>query len=155
MDDVLLCWIRFTRPRNILLPSLKGCSNRMNARNELSILPEFIKRRFAHPCHDAHVGDHIGRVSNLDSDFANRGIQGSHREGNDIHRAPFHRALKHRSQLWLHLSRVSPIVCWPSLLFGFRADVSAVFDSRYIAWMRPSQETTRPRLFIQTSKHSP
>lgn len=62
--------------------------------------------------------------------------QGSHREGDDVHRAALHAALEQPVERRAHLDGVTPVVGRTRVDLVRRADVGAVLDSRHVARVR-------------------
>ena len=69
-----------------------------------------LERRRAHARHDAHVGDDIRRIGDLDAAARDRRIDRAHAVRDHVHRAPAHRAFEQRIDFRVRL-RPGPSSC--------------------------------------------
>ncbi len=117
-------------------PGCQGRPDRMHARNEAALGAQLGQNLPAHAGHDAHVHDHIGGIGDFHADFAERGSQRAHGEGDDVHRAAPHAALEPFVHRFFHLERIRPMVGRARLLPGFAANKRPVFHAGHVAGMR-------------------
>src|ERR1019366_9987646 len=72
-----------------------------------------------------------------------------HRERNDIHHAPLHRATEESSQYPPHLGRLAPVVRRTGVELALATDERAVLDTCDVAWVRAREEGARATLRIE------
>ena len=89
--------------------------------------------------HDVHVGDHVGRVRDLDGELGAGGLDGAHGEGDDEHGAAGHAALVELGQLGLHLLGSAPVVGGAGILLVLRADEGPALHASNVAGVRARQ----------------
>ena len=83
----------------------------VQARHELAaVLLERVHRHLAHARHDAHIGDDVGAIGDLDADLGVRRASGAHQVGDDVHRAA--RMQPSKSLPTRSLPRSGPSSCW-------------------------------------------
>ena len=94
-----------------------------------SILREHVG---AHAGHHAHRDGDVRRVGELHAEHRLLGVEVTHDEGDDVHRAALHAAGVEPAHDVLHLVGVHPVVGGPAVLLVDRADVGAVLDARHV-----------------------
>ena len=112
----------------------------------------FAKRcddRAPHACHDAHVGDDVGAVGDLDADLGDGRADGAHREGDDVHGAPGHAAVEEAGERFAHLGGRCPVVGGACFVFVDRADEGAVFDAAHVGRVRADEIGVRPLFGVE------
>ena len=100
--------------------------------DEFAVLAEGFEHLRAHAGHDAHVGDDVGRVGELDADLGDGRAERAHAVGDDVHSAA--RAWsRRRGRLSVAFFRPGPsqlLVGPASLWCG--ADEGEVFDAGHV-----------------------
>ena len=137
VDDVLL---GVAGPGNFLDALKQRHADAVNGRHEGTVSTQHVPHGLAHAGHDAHVGNHIGRVGQLDADLRDLATQRAHGEGHDIHGAALHAALEELLERGAHLGRFNPVVGRAGVDFLLAADEGAVFDPGHVGRVGAGEE---------------
>jgi len=122
----------------------------MHARDDaFSVGVDFLVNGQADPRHDTHVGDHIGRIGQLDADLRHRRADLPHAERQHIHGAPPHAAVEEILQLVAHFKWVCPVVRRAGTVLRKGADERAVFHSGHITRIGPGIVAARPQFLVE------
>ena len=128
---------------------------RVHAGNDtLHIFIDLGKHRHANSRHDAHVHDNIRRIGQLNADLRDRRTDGTHAEGQHIHRAAPHRTAEERLQRLPHLKRVDPIVGGAGVVLRERADEGAILYARYIVRVRACVVSSPAKVLVQPNERA-
>ena len=114
-------------------------ADRVDAGDEVAVGAEDLERAGAHPGHDPHRDDDVGRVGQLDADLGLVGAERAHRERDDVHRA----AAMQPSKRPESVSRISAgafqLLVGPASSSSLAADVGPVLDPGDVAGVGPRQ----------------
>ena len=152
VDDVLRR--RVAGPRHVGLAGRERRPDRVQARHVVARRPDGVERRGAHPGHDLHVDDDVGRVRDLDAQAADRRPDGPHRERDHVHGPAPHGAAEEVGERRPHLVGVAPVVGRARVRRVAGADERAVLDPRDVAGIRTGQEAVRPKGRIEPSERA-
>ena len=145
VDDVLFF---VAGPGNVLLSWCERGADRVETGNDaFLVFVDLGINGCADAGHDAHVSDGVGAIGELDADLRHRGADGAHGEGHDVHGATAHAAAEEGLELTAHAVRIFPVVGGPGVVFGERADESAVFDACDVVGGGASVEAAGPFCF--------
>ncbi len=110
-------------------------ANRMKALHEMAFLFDPRQGRRTHAGHDAHVGNDVGRVGDLDATARQRRADRTHAVGDDIHRAATHAAVEQRVDLGMRIGRRHPVVVGAGVVAVTGAHEGKVLDARDVVWV--------------------
>ena len=150
MHDVLL--VRVTRPGNVFLTRLERCAHGVHTGNEFTVRSQNVVNRIAHPGHDFHVDDNVGRIRNFDTDLSDGGTEWTHAERYDIHGPATHRTIEQSVEDALHITPAHPVIGGAGVIFVDAADESAVLDPRDITGVRACQEAVGAQIGIEADE---
>ena len=105
-------------------------AKRVKAGNEVGGIAKAVGGDFADAGHDAHVGDDVRTVRDLDADFAERGMGGAHDVRHDVHGAAAHGAVEQSTDFVFGAARIHPIVGGTDVVFVGSTDEGEVFCAR-------------------------
>lgn len=144
---------RIAGPTGILHHTVRRLSDGMQTLDELSAVSVLRQRLYdllPHPGHDPHGGDDVSRIGELYADLRERRTDGTHREGNGVHRSAAHAAREALRDDAVHLRRRHPVAqlaFHPRRRGGNRRatvgrrDERARFDASRVLRVRQSQPT--------------
>jgi len=138
MDDVFVFLVAW--PGDIFLADSEGHAHRVHGRHKIAIFSKGFDNLAPHSCHNAHVRNDICRIGDFDADIGHGRADWPHGEGDDVHRASAHTAVKKRGEDRLHLFWVHPVVGRTSFYLAAAADKGAVLDAGHVAWVRACKE---------------
>ena len=111
-------------------------AGRMQAAHEGLALRAFTldtrQRGGAHPRHQPHVGDDVGRVGDLDAAARQRRIDRAHAIGHDVQGASAHAAVEQPVDRLVRLRGRHPVVVGTGVVALAGADEGQVFDARHV-----------------------
>src|SRR5437867_1187297 len=113
---------------------------------------EAVQRDLTHAGHDAHVGDHVWAVGNLDADLGVRRGDRAHDVRDDVHGSALHRVLEEWPDLLFCLGGGHPVVGGPGVLLVFGADEGEVFCPRHILGIRAVDVAVGQRVLVQSAE---
>ncbi len=126
----------------------------MNSPIEIVGVAELVERGLAHPRHDSHVQHDVEAIGQLDANLRQRRPERAHHVGQDVHRAPAHRAVEPSAQLRVSLDRVGPVVSRPRINFVRRTNEGQLFGACDVVGVRSMQVAARAFLLIQFDEYS-
>ena len=94
--------------KRLLTFNWSGCTNRVNALNEVFVTKDVPDLR-GDARHDAHAQNYVVEVCQLDADLGQRGTDGTHTVGDNVHDAAFHAAREAVVQLFVERLRADPL----------------------------------------------
>ena len=121
----------------------------VQAFGELAAGPQLLEHGVADVRHDPHVQHHVDAVGQLDADLAEGRADGSHREGDDVHRPAAHGAVENFASPPVTLGRRHPIIGRPGVLPQRGADVRQVLGPGDVVCGRAVIETAGELFLIQ------
>ena len=128
------------RPRHVGLPGPQGCTDAVQAADEVGVAAEVVPHRGAGAGHDLHADHHVFRVGDLHAVFGFGSVEGTHAERDHVHGAPGHRPAIVLGHHGFHVDRVDPIVRGAGVGPLLRADEGAVLDARHVLGVRGAPE---------------
>ncbi len=132
------------RPWDVILARLERRPDRVQARDEVGVeLFDPLEHVGAHPGHDPHRRDDVGRVGDLDAEHRGVGLEVTHHERDHVEGAAAHAAAVELGHQRLHLGRRHPVVRRAGVGLLDRADVGAVLDACDIAGVGGAPERVR------------
>ena len=152
VDDVLL---GVAGPGDFLDAFEQRHADAVNGRHEGTVSTQHVPHGLAHAGHDAHAGNHVGRVGQLDADLRDLAAQRAHGEGHDVHGATLHAALEELLERGAHLGRLDPVVGGASVDFLLAADEGAVFDPGHVGRVGTGEERTGALGGVELDERTP
>ncbi len=113
-----------------------------------------IQRHLAHARHDAHVGNDIRAIGDLDADLGIGRTGRTHQVGDDVHGAAAHRLVEQGTNALFGIGGAHPVVGRARVLGILRADEGEVFGTRDVLRIRAVKKAVRQALLIQAKERA-
>lgn len=104
-------------------------TNRMNARDEVTVCTQLIQCLLTHTRHHPHGCHHIRRIGDLNAQLREGRSNWSHTERYHVHRSTLHTPTEEFVQFELHHLWFGPVVRETSIAFVFRTDERTLLDT--------------------------
>ena len=124
-------------------------------RGELAAGAELLEHRRADVGHDPHVQHDVDAVGQFDADLAEGRADRPHREGDDVHRPPVHRAREDLAGPAIALLGRHPVVRRPGVFAQRGADVGQVLGAGDVVHGRAVIEAAGQLLLVQQTALRP
>jgi hypothetical protein len=136
-------------PSSALPPVRIQLADRVQALDEASVALDPGQRRGAHPGHQPHVRDHVGRIGDLHAAARQRRIDRAHAVGNHVHGAAAHAAFEQRVHGGVAFLGRHPVVVRAGVVGLGGADEGQMLDPGDVVRMRAVQPAVRMGLFVE------
>src|SRR3984893_5578440 len=104
----------------------------VESRNKIAGISESVEGGLSHARHDAHLGDNILAIGNLDAHLTERRIDRSQNVGHHVHRVAFHRTVKKGGEAFSAVLGSHPIVGGTCVILLTLADVGEAFGAGHV-----------------------
>ena len=126
-------------PGSIVVAVGEGCSHGVEALDPGCAVRNFVEHLVADPHHHVKTQNDVGRICDLHPEAGHRGVQGAHREGNDIEGSTAHCPVTEFAQGGAHGGRVFPVVGGTGIEGVRGANESSRFDPGNIGGLAPRE----------------